>query len=231
MKLTITPNEKGEFTLPEGFHFTPGESLTLYTEEPEEESYFPLYLETNENCRFTDEQFTEFSAINDDRYSISQTHTHQIIIEMPTHGPTGERNAALNGELYIWNKTNKLGKIFDSSTGFTLPDGAMFAPDAAFVAFVRWDKLSEEKKKGFPQIVPDFIAELMSDSDSLTAAKRKMQKVWMKNGVETGLLIGPKKETYYVYAQGEEEPQEFSFDTPFTCDTLPHFELDLNELL
>jgi len=232
-KLTLIPDEHGQIQLPEGFAFTPGEPLTFHTQSlrEEEESYFPLYLETNENCRFTDEQFTEFSVLNDDRYTISRTHTHQIVIEMPTHGNTSEINAKLSGYLFMWNIAHKLGKTYDSSGGFTLPDGAMFAPDAAFVAFVRWNKLTDEQKQGFPQVVPDFVAELMSDSDSLKAAKRKMEEVWMKNGVETGLLIDPKQKKYYVYSEGKEEPQEFSFEVSFSCNTLPHFELDLNLIL
>jgi len=231
MKLTITPNEKGEFTLPEGFHFTPGEPLTLYTEEPEAESYFPLYLETNENCRFTDEQFLTFSEIND-TFSITRSSTHQIIIEMSTTPKTGKRNSKLNLYLGMWNLTYKLGEIFDSSTFFLLPDEAIPSPDAAFVAFARWDALTEEEQDSIKvPIVPHFVAELMSKSDSLAAAKRKMQEVWVKNGVETGLLIDPKREMYYVYTQGEEEPQEFSFEVLFSCSTLPNFELNLHDIL
>ena len=230
MKLTLTPDENGQIQLPEDFEFTPGEALTLYTEEPSEESYFPLYLETNENCHFTDEQFMAFSACND-FYQISRTHTHQIVIEMSTHGDTSEMNAALTGELYVWNKIHKLGKTYDSNGGFRLADGAMFSPDAAFVAFVRWNKLTEAQQTKFPEIAPCFVAELMSGSDTLAACKRKMEEVWMKNGVETGLLIDPKKKTYYVYTQGEEEPQELSFDTLFSCKTLPHFELNLHDIL
>jgi Uma2 family endonuclease len=171
-----------------------------------------------------------FSVCND-FYQISRTHTHQIVIEMSTHGPTGERNAKLSGYLFMWNLAQKLGKTFDSSTGFELPNGAMFSPDAAFVAFVRWNKLTEAQQTKFPEIAPCFVAELMSDSDRLTAAKRKMEEVWMKNGVETGLLIDPKKKMYYVYTQGEKEPQEFSFDILFSCETLPEFELNLHDIL
>jgi Uma2 family endonuclease len=233
MKFTITPNEKGEFTLPEGFHFNPGEPLTLYTEEREEESYFPLYLETNENCRFTDEQFTEFSVINDDRYSISRTHTHQIVIEMPTTRKTTRTNAKFATYLGMWNLEHELGEVQESSGGYLLPDGAVYAPDASFVTFTRLDKLTPEQQEEdkFTPLAPDFAAEIMSKSDSLAAAKRKMQEVWMKNGVETGLLIDPKREMYYVYTQGEEEPKAFPFEVLFSCSTLPYFELNLHDIL
>jgi Uma2 family endonuclease len=228
--LTLVPDENGLCQLPEGMEFTPGQPITLYTRQNEEESYFPLYLETNENCHLTDDQFMEFSACND-FYQISRTNTHKIVIEMATHGPTSKRNAKLNGELYIWNKMHKLGELFESNGGFILPDGAMYAPDAAFVAFVRWNKLTEAQQVKFPEIVPCFIAELMSASDSLSAAQRKVQEVWMDNGVETGLLIDPERKMYYVYTQGEEEPQAYSFDVLFSCKTLPHFKLNLHDIL
>jgi len=230
-KITLIPDENGQVQLPEDFEFTAGEALTLYTEEREEESYFPLYLETNENCRFTDEQFMVFSACND-LYQISRTHTHQIVIEMPSSSKTSEINAKLGLFLGMWNLEHNLGKIYESSGGFHLPDGAMYAPDASFVTFINYKRLTpEQQEETFLPLVPDFAAEIMSKSDSLAAAKRKMEEVWMKNGVETGLLIAPKNKTYYVYSQGKEEPQELSFDVPFSCDTLPHFELSLHKIL
>jgi len=195
MKLTLTPDENGQIQLPEDFEFTPGEALMLYTEEPGEESYFPIYLETNENCRFTDEQFLAFSEINE-TFKFSRSAEHQIIIEMGSTPKTSKYNAKLLILLGIWNMAHKLGEIFESNGYFKLPDGAVYAPDAAFVAFVRWNALTEEEQDSIKiPLVPNFIAELMSKTDSLTAAKRKMEEVWMKNGVETGLLIDPKKKT------------------------------------
>lgn len=231
-KLTLIPDENGQVQLPEGFAFTANEALTLYTQPPEneEDNYFPLYLETNEDCRFTDEQFMEFSNCND-FYHISRTHTHQIVIEMPTHTNTSKRNAKLTMFLGMWNLTKKLGEVFDSNGGFRLADGAMYAPDASFVAFVRWNKLSEEQRGKFAEIAPCFAAELMSNSDTLVASQRKMQEVWMDNGVETGLLIDAEAKMYYVYTQGEEEARAFSFDVPFSCKTLPDFSLNLHDIL
>ena len=230
-KITLIPDADGKCKLPEGVAFTPGEALTLYTATNEEDSYFPLYLETNENCRFTDEQFLAFSQANE-TFHIFRSSTHQIIIEMGTTLQTSKYNSKLNAFLVFWNMKYKLGEIFDSNGLIRLPDDSIYAPDAAFIAFVRWNALNEEERNSTKvPIVPNFVAELMSKSDSLLAAQRKMQEVWMDNGVETGLLIDPEKEKYYVYAQGEEAPQEFSFDVLFSCKTLPHFELNLYDIL
>ena len=152
---------------------------------------------------------------------------------MSTTRKTTRINAKFGTYLGMWNLEHELGEVQESSGGYLLPDGAVYAPDASFITFTRLDKLTPEQQEEdkFTPLAPDFAAEIMSKSDSLAAAKRKMQDVWMKNGVETGLLIDPKNKMYYVYSQGQEEPQEFSFDVPFSCNTLPHFELSLHKIL
>ncbi|MEZ4829606.1 MAG: Uma2 family endonuclease [Bacteroidia bacterium] len=67
-------------------------------------------------------------------------------------------------ELGFWNRKEKLGKVFDSSGGFRLPNGAMKAPDAAWVQKERWEKLTREEQKKFPPLCPDFVIELRSES-------------------------------------------------------------------
>jgi Uma2 family endonuclease len=229
MKLTVTPNENGTFTLPEGFKYTPGEALTLYTEEPDPSSLFPIVLKTNENCRFTDEQFLEFSHINE-TFPIFRNANHEIVIEMTMFTKGGERELSIAIEFGIWNKKHKLGRLFGPNSMFTLPDGAMYAPDTSFIAFTRLDAAPPEKKEGAFKIVPEFVLELMSDSDRLSAAQRKMEEVWMENGVEVGVLIDYKKEEYYVYEKDKSAPTKFPFSEPFTHEILPYFSLDLQAL-
>jgi len=230
MKLTLIPDEQGKIQLPEGFQFTPDEALTLYTEEPEPFPIFPIILKTNENCRFTDEQFLEFSHINE-TFPIFRSASHEIVIEAMMFTEGGEREASILIEFGIWNKKYKLGRLFGPSSMFKLPDGAMYAPDTSYIAFSRLEKTPVEKKQGVYEVVPEFVLELMSDSDRLPVAKQKMEKVWMKNGVEVGVLIDYKKESYYVYEKGKEEPTKFPFSKPFTHEELlPHFSLDLQSL-
>lgn len=60
----------------------------------------------------------------------------------PTGFYTGKFYTNISGELYIWNGKSKIGEVFDSSTGFTLPDGAVFAPDAAWISNEKIELLS-----------------------------------------------------------------------------------------
>jgi len=48
---------------------------------------------------------------------------------------TGGRNVSITGRLWQWWISNdKYGVVFDSSTGFTLPNGAILSPDASWIS-------------------------------------------------------------------------------------------------
>jgi Uma2 family endonuclease len=159
--------------------------------------------------QFTDEEFYAFCQENRD-LKFERTAKGEIIIMSPTGGITGSRNSKLMIQLGIWNSTAKSGEVFDSSTGFRLPNGAIRSPDAAWVEKSRWEVLNREEQEKFPPLCPDFIVELMSASDDLKEAQEKMEE-WMENGCQLGWLIYPKEEKVFVYEAGQvvEEIQGF----------------------
>ncbi len=63
----------------------------------------------------------------------------------PTGSITGERNADLIYQLKAWSRQNNLGKIFDSNTGFCLPNDAGRSPGASWIQQTRWDALTLEE--------------------------------------------------------------------------------------
>jgi Uma2 family endonuclease len=76
-----------------------------------------------------------------------------------TGGDTGERNAKLNGQLWLWHRQTRLGHVCDSSTGFRLPNGAIRSPDAAWVSQECWERLTpEQRQKWVP--MPGFVLSL-----------------------------------------------------------------------
>ena len=66
----------------------------------------------------------------------------------PTGGETGNQNAEMMIEFGIWNRNAKLGKLFDSSTCFKLPNGANRSPEVAWIKTERWI-LSPQNKRQF----------------------------------------------------------------------------------
>ncbi|WGV27654.1 Uma2 family endonuclease [Halotia branconii] len=150
----------------------------------------------------TDEQFFNLCQANRD-LRFERTATGELIIMPPTGGETGNRNAGLTAQVWIWNEQNKLGIAFDSSTGFKLPNGADRSPDASWIKLERWDALTEQEKQKFPPICPDFVVELLSPSDSLKVAQEKMRE-YIDNGMRLGWLINRKSRQVEIYRQGRE---------------------------
>ncbi len=147
--------------------------------------------------KISDEDFFEFCQLNSD-WRIERTSDGELIIMPPTGGTTGGRNFALVGIFYAWAKADGTGKGFDSSTGFTLPNGAERSPDLAWVELSRWNALTETERKKFPPLCPDFVVELRSETDSIDALKDKMQE-YIANGAHLGWLIDPKEKRVYIY--------------------------------
>ncbi len=60
-----------------------------------------------------------------------------IIVMSPTGMSTGNFNAEFGGQIWLWNREAKLGYVFDSSSGYTLPNGAVLSPDVSWIAKAR----------------------------------------------------------------------------------------------
>jgi Uma2 family endonuclease len=161
-----------------------------------------LTVNLNSIIKLTDEQFFQLCQDNEN-LRFERNATGELIIMSPAGGETGNRNAGLTAQLWMWNELNKLGKVFDSSTGFKLPNGADRSPDAAWVKLSRWDALTQEQQKKFPPLCPDFVVELLSPSDSLKATQNKM-KEYINNGARLGWLINRKLRQVEIYRQGQE---------------------------
>ena len=160
-----------------------------------------------------------------------RTSKGELLVMLPVGSEGSSRELNLSGPFYVWNKKNKLGKVFSSSGGFILPSGAMRSPDVAFIRMERWKSLPVLQRKKFAPICPDFVAELRSESDSLSTLKEKM-KEWMDNGCQLAWLIDPLEEKAYIYkANGETQTLESFKEKLFGEDILPDFVLELSELL
>ncbi|MFP4219016.1 MAG: Uma2 family endonuclease [Phormidium sp.] len=194
-----------------------------------EPSTLSLELPRHLNLYVTPEQFTALAASNRD-LQLERTAQGELIVNPPTGWETGKRNSRISGELYLWwRNAGEPGEVFESSTGFTLPNGAIRSPDASWVSQARWDALSEAQKGRFANICPDFVVELRSHSDTVKSLQEKMQE-YMDNGAKLGWLIDPQTRTVAVYRVGLEveilsNPVELSGE-----NVLPGFVLNLQRV-
>ncbi|MBI5914891.1 MAG: Uma2 family endonuclease [Bacteroidetes bacterium] len=191
----------------------------------QEVEYLTLVLP---NGGFTDSQFFEFCQLNDN-LRIERNSKGEIIIMPLTGGKTGQRNAELVIEFGIWNRQKKGGIVFDSSTGFKLPNGATYSPDLAWVKNERWQALTPKQQERHVPICPDFVMELLSSSQGVESLKAKMGE-FMENGCNLGWLIDPYGRTTYVF-----RPKMTAEVVPFAQElfggqVLEDFKIKLSEI-
>ncbi|MDA0674560.1 MAG: Uma2 family endonuclease [Cyanobacteria bacterium] len=148
------------------------------------------------------EEFYAFCQANRD-LRIERTANGDVVIMPPAFADTGNRNFNLAVQLGIWAEQDGTGLGFDSSAGFTLPNGATRSPDAAWIKTDRWNTLTEAEKGSFAPICPDFVIELRSASDTLMGLKAKMQE-YIDNGVSLGWLIDRKSRSVYIYRPNQD---------------------------
>jgi Uma2 family endonuclease len=188
----------------------------------------PLLVDISHiTLRLTHEEFEQLCQDNPDM-PFELTANGKLVTMAPAGWERSEKNSDLNVQIGIWNRQTKLGKVFDSSGGFTLPSGAVRSPDVTWIEKSKFEGVSA--KIAFPQIVPDFVIELRSMTDSLTTLQAKMLE-YQTNGVRLGWLINPQQQQVEVYRLGQ--PVEI-LQSPLTLDgedVLVGCSIDLSAIL
>ena len=78
-------------------------------------------------------------------------------------------------------------------------------------------------------MVPDFVIELRSKTDSLKTLREKMEE-YRSNGVRLGLLVNPKNQQVEIYRPGQ-EPEIYESPTSIDCgEVMPGFVLDMSKI-
>jgi Uma2 family endonuclease len=127
----------------------------MMTNSPVATEIVPMVLRLHPAIQMTDDQFYEFCQLNRD-FRIERNAFGELVIMSPTGSETDERNFNLIGQLWIWTKQDGTGVGFGSSGGFTLPNGAVRSPDAAWIKSTRWQAIPVELRKKFAPICPEF---------------------------------------------------------------------------
>ena len=178
--------------------------------------------------KVTDSELERLSAENPETKFETNSEGHLLIMS-PTGSESGRKNGKLLIRIGIWNEREKLGEVFDSSTGFKLSNGATKSPDVSWIENSRWQAIPKEQQNKFAPIDPDFVIELLSPSDDLPQLQQKM-KEYMDCGVKLGWLINPEARQVEIYRQGQDKEV---LDTPKTLSgesILPKLVLDLSTI-
>jgi Uma2 family endonuclease len=187
--------------------------------------YHPVVLHTYPVLELDEEQFFRFCQQNKD-LRIERTAEGDLEVTPPAGWETGHRNMKLAVQLGTWAEQDNTGIATDSSGGFRLPNGAVRAPDAAWVRRERLAGLTPEQKQRFLPLFPDFVIELRSPTDSLTLVQAKMRE-YIENGARLGWLIDPEERKVHVYQPNDQVEISDKPDSVSGDPILPGFVLDL----
>jgi len=176
----------------------------------------------------TPDEFWEFSRQNPNMRA-ELTKDGEVTLMSPTGFESSYENSQINFQLTSWANKNGNGMATESNGGYILPNGATYAPDAAWTQRSRLEKFTKAERKRFLPLCPDFVIELLSFSDKLAEQQAKMEE-YIENGLRLGWLIDPYRNTVHIYRPGR-EPE--ILDSPKSVsgeDVLPGFELDLTKI-
>ena len=187
------------------------------------------------DLRLTPEQFERVCQVNPEAV-LELTAEGFLIVMTPTGGETGSRNSRLLIQLGMaLTRGQPSLRIFDSSTGFRLPDGSVLSPDAALVLEDRWQTLSPEQRRSFPPLCPDLVIELASPSDEgprgVTALRHKMDR-YQANGARLGWLLLPQERAVEIWRGGQQGMAERMENASRVhgSELVEGLELDLEEI-
>lgn len=150
----------------------------------------------------SDDDLLRFCAVND-VLRVERDASGELILMSPSGLETSRINQRICRFLDEWAEADGRGIVTDSSGGYTLPDGSMRAPDAAWVTSASLNLLTPDERARFAPICPAFVIELRSPSDTLVELNAKMQG-WIRNGAMLAWLIDPIERSVTIYRPGDQ---------------------------
>ena len=149
------------------------------------------------------------------------------LISMPPaggdHGEVGIQIAAL---VTIHVRAHKLGRTYNSDTGFRLSPDTVRAPD---FAFIRSDRAPKGRTPGFVPMAPDLAVEVFSPSDSPAQLMRKI-KQYLAAGTHTVWVVYPEQKQIHVLEASGADRILNAADTLDCPELLPGFSVPVESL-
>ena len=175
-----------------------------------------------------DQWFEGFSARNSDMAEYEISSTGHLLIKEPTGSPGSVYETELSADLIVWIRRHG-GIAFGSTSCFVLPDGSRFCPDASWLREERRHEIMLPENLPFPHIVPDFVAEIKSPSNSRAELTAKIN-LFLEHGTKLAWYIDGETRTVVKFRPGQ-EPETLN-DPEFVDgddDVLPGFRFAVRE--
>ena len=149
------------------------------------------------------EWLVRFNRANKDTIGKMELDAEGRLLISPMQSKEGSLSEGIVfGELYVWTREHG-GEAHGSRLGVELPNGARYAPDAAWLSPEQLAGYSPSGKTWLLHFCPHFVVEIMSRNDRPAAARRKMEE-YIAHGGRLGWLIDPFRRQAHIYRPGAE---------------------------
>jgi Uma2 family endonuclease len=170
------------------------------------------------------EKIEQILKDDDNDYQI-ELQEGNILIMGPSDIESSEIGAEFIYLLKLWTNPRKLGRIFDSSGGFIMPNTDLRAPDVSFVSAQRLKRTVRD----FGNLVPDLVVEIKSKTDRVSKLEDKL-KLFLELGAKVGILINPDELTVAVYRPNGKITLLTEDDKLTVSELFPGWEIAISEL-
>lgn len=126
----------------------------------------------------------------------------ELIKMSPAGAQHGEICTRLLSATYVFVSRRRLGRVYDSSTGFRLDPANCFSADVSFVRSDRVASVLPDPEK-FVQGAPDFSIEVLSPTDTVRSIERKIE-LFFTFGTTLMWFVLPRKRVVRVYTSATE---------------------------
>lgn len=130
---------------------------------------------------------------------------NELVITMGSGRRSDVRAARVAAMLLEWSDAEAGGDVTASGGISEADDGSWLIPDASWMSDERGAESGGETGEG-PGAVPEFVVEIVSWTDEVSAQQRKMER-WLERGILLGWLIDPYDRIVWIYRPGR-EPEE-----------------------
>ena len=168
-----------------------------------------------------------------ERISIPGKVTELIRGHLVVHEPPGTWHGAISAKLtYLlvdFVRHQGLGLVFGQDTGFKIgsdPD-TVRAPDVAFVAR---ERVGVIRQRGYAELAPDLLAEILSPDDRPGEVLAKVAD-WLAAGTKIVWVVDPERREARVYRQDGSLTVVRGDDSLDGEDVLPGFSCSLKDVL
>ncbi|MBX9677659.1 MAG: Uma2 family endonuclease [Gemmataceae bacterium] len=157
----------------------------------------PVVLRLAPAIKMTPDQFYDLCRQNED-LRLELTADGDVVVMSPSALEYSGYGVNIILQLGAWSFSGGGGRIFESSGGYRLPNKAVRAPDVSWISDERLSQVTAEHMRKYPPVAPDFVAEIISPSDSVKQTMEKMTE-YVSNGVRLGIMLNPRNFSVSIY--------------------------------